>query len=293
MIIRKSLLPCALAALVLLPAAPTLRGESVRSIIERTNEARASALTDYLGQNPDAPDKRKALGLLVSTNKDLGRHLENLPILDKLMRLAKESGDLNEIMMIGMASYEANLAVGNKAGATNLVAELKEIARPMPEAAQLNDIFRQMDLRLGQPAVGETMQLAFTGLKGESVDLATLRGKVVLVHFWSSQFDLCVREIPALKRTYDEFHEKGFEIIGISTDESRSDLEEFLADRRIAWPQHFQPAGQPNEFAKKFHIGGIPATFLIGPDGRIVSVNVRGAELAEAVDRLLRGGVGR
>ncbi|MCB1078263.1 MAG: TlpA family protein disulfide reductase, partial [Verrucomicrobiae bacterium] len=57
--------------------------------------------------------------------------------------------------------------------------------------------------------------------------------------------------------------------------------------RGMPWPQYFDGAGWDNELAKKFGVRSIPATFLIGKDGKLVAANVRGEELGATVKELL------
>jgi peroxiredoxin len=87
--------------------------------------------------------------------------------------------------------------------------------------------------------VGKPVEIRFTALDGRDVDLAKLKGKVVLIEYWSTSCGPCIGEMPAVKAAYSKFHERGFEVIGISLDDKETALRKFIADKKLPWPQHF------------------------------------------------------
>ncbi|MBI2192997.1 MAG: TlpA family protein disulfide reductase [Planctomycetes bacterium] len=135
--------------------------------------------------------------------------------------------------------------------------------------------------------------LRFTGLNGEEIDLARYRGKVVLVDFWATWCMPCVQEMPNVLRLYDRYHDEGFEVIGISLDAERSDLEAFIRNHRVPWPQYFDGKGWENDLAVQFGVQAIPFTMLLDRNGGVRSQDLRGKELAEAVAALIRESEGK
>jgi len=137
--------------------------------------------------------------------------------------------------------------------------------------------------------LAKPLDLAFTAVDGREVDLAKLRGKVVLIDFWATWCGPCIAEIPNVKRVYAEYHERGFEIIGVSLDrtQDRQKLLDFVTRQNMPWPQHFDGKGGRNELAVRFAVTSIPAMLLVDPTGRVVSTNARGEKLAAEVKRLL------
>jgi thiol-disulfide isomerase/thioredoxin len=130
------------------------------------------------------------------------------------------------------------------------------------------------------------LELSFTSVDGKKVDLADLRGKVVLVDFWATWCPPCVEEVPSLVETYGKFKDKGFEIVGISLDQDKSALEKFTAENKMTWPQFFDGKGWDNELAKRFNIQSVPTMWLLDREGKLADANPR-SRLEQAVETAL------
>ena len=99
-----------------------------------------------------------------------------------------------------------------------------------PRIKQMGESFAGTLRRLSLP--GNPMDIKGTLLNGQPFDQKTLAGKVVLVDFWATWCGPCVAEIPNVLEEYEKYHDKGFEVVGISLDQDRQALEKVRAMRR-------------------------------------------------------------
>lgn len=279
-----------LSALAILTAfSGSALAEDAAEIAAKLEMQKISALKTYLEDNPEAADHDQALTFLVNSHMAIG-DFEAVPdYLDKRYEAQPKGAEMDLQVVIGeiLQPYiEACSASGQKERAKAFVAQFEKDIAGRPEAEQIQQFLPRLTAGLGIPGVGEKMEIAFTGLKGEEVDLAKMEDKVVLVDFWATWCGPCIAELPNVLAAYEKYHDKGFAIVGISLDDDKSKLESFIEERSMPWPQHFDGKGWENELAQEFGITSIPATFLV-QNGEIVAANLRGPALEEEVAKLL------
>jgi thiol-disulfide isomerase/thioredoxin len=131
-------------------------------------------------------------------------------------------------------------------------------------------------------AIGKPFDLEFTdAIKGETVSIKGLKGKVVVLDFWATWCGPCVAEMPTMKKLYAEYKGKGVEFIGVSLDQAKDKggldkLKKFVADEEIGWPQYYQGNYWQSEFSKGWGINSIPCVFIVDADGNLYSTKARG-----------------
>lgn len=114
------------------------------------------------------------------------------------------------------------------------------------------------------------------------------QGNFVLVDFWASWCGPCRREMPHVKAAYEQFHPKGFEIVGISLDNDKDAWAKATEQLGITWPQMSDLKGWQCEAVDIYAVRGIPATILFGPDGKVVAADLRGDVLQKKLEEIYK-----
>lgn len=130
----------------------------------------------------------------------------------------------------------------------------------------------------------------FTGTTpdGKQISLQDYRGKYVLIDFWASWCGPCRKENPTVVKAYNQFKDRGFDILGVSLDNDKSNWEKAIAKDGLVWKQVSELKGWSGSTAKKYGVRNIPTNFLIDPDGMIVARSLRGDALIAKLNELLK-----
>ena len=133
----------------------------------------------------------------------------------------------------------------------------------------------QRKLAVGSPAP----DISLSQPDGEMLSLTDLQGKYVLIDFWASWCGPCRKENPNVVRVYNKYHDKGFEILGVSLDKDRNSWLKAIQQDGLVW-KHISDLKYWNSVVvPEYQVKGIPLTYLVDPDGNIVGKNLRGASL--------------
>lgn len=135
--------------------------------------------------------------------------------------------------------------------------------------------------------LGNPIELEGKLVDGSDFDWDKYKGKVVLVDFWATWCGPCIAEAPNVRRNYDQYHDLGFEVVGISLDRDRSALEAYLEKENVPWENLFENgAGWNHPMARRYGVSSIPSVFLVNREGDVVSLNARGTELGNQLRKL-------
>ena len=147
----------------------------------------------------------------------------------------------------------------------------------------LNDyIAKQERLEVGQPFIDFTLQTN----DGESVTLSEriAQNKLTLVDFWASWCGPCRHENPVVKAAYEQFHELGFDVIGVSVDQDEAKWLQAVEEDQLPWTQ---VRDSENKASESYMIYYIPANFLFDQNGTMVAKGLRGEDLTAKLSELL------
>lgn len=185
----------------------------------------------------------------------------------------------------GFASFLQVMAARGDAVAFQKLAEAHKKA--YPDLKENRQIDSQLKTAETEKRIKEKpLELTFTSTEGKVIDLAKMRGKVVLVDFWATWCGPCVAEIPNVVKTYEKLHGKGFEIVGISFDQDEKKLAAMTKEKSMPWPQYFDGQGWKNKFGTLFGITSIPRMWLVNKQGMVVDTDGR-TDLETKVEKLL------
>ena len=112
-------------------------------------------------------------------------------------------------------------------------------------------------------------------LNGKPISLADYRGKVVLLDFWATWYPPCIDRVPTLKAVYEKYHNRDFDIIGISLDVDETVLREFIEENSLPWRQIFDGKRYEGPLVQRYAVRSVPRMFLLDREGKVISVNVR------------------
>ncbi|MEM0544017.1 TlpA disulfide reductase family protein [Flavobacterium sp. j3] len=124
-------------------------------------------------------------------------------------------------------------------------------------------------------------------LTGQKISLENYKGNYLLLDFWASWCAPCRKEHPNLRRTYEEFKTKNFEILSVSLDSNKKAWENAVTKDQLTWTQISDLKGQENDIAIQYGVQSVPANFLIDPKGTIIAKNLTSEQLHEMLEKLL------
>ncbi len=125
--------------------------------------------------------------------------------------------------------------------------------------------------------------------EGKEIKLSSLKGKVVLVDFWASWCGPCRKENPNVVRLYNKYKNKGFTIYSVSLDTEKSSWVNAIEQDGLIWPNHVSDLlGWKSFVVKLYGFDAIPHTVLVGKDGNIIDIGLRGKALEDKLAELLK-----
>jgi peroxiredoxin len=203
------------------------------------------------------------------------KHLADGPIQEDEVRLAYEAtmtaADLgDDVAAVAYGDLGAELARSTDKKVATLAAKMQGAARRLALVGQKPDL------------EGKTVS-------GKPLDWAKYRGKTVLVQFWATWCGPCRKAIAQIRPLYRAYHDKGFDVVGISVDKEREDLDAFLKDADLPWvivaDTDAIGAEKDGSMGTKYGVFGIPEMWLVDKDGKVLARGLGPDALAQALEK--------
>ena len=138
-------------------------------------------------------------------------------------------------------------------------------------------------------AVGQTApDFEMASVDGKKIKLSQFRGQYVLLDFWASWCAPCRQENPNLVKQYHAFKDKGFTIFGVSLDANKDLWLKAIKDDKLTWTHVSELKQWDSNIVKLYSIEGIPMSFLLDKQGKIIGKNLRAEQLSELLTKTLR-----
>lgn len=137
---------------------------------------------------------------------------------------------------------------------------------------------------------GQSLTLAGPDASGRQVSVPALKGRVVLVVYWASWSQQFNTDVAVLRALYEQYADRGLQIVGVNLDQQAADMTEFARQNRVTWPNIFQPGGLDAPLAQEYGILTVPTMLLVDRSGRVVSNNLTVNDLKERLAELFRSG---
>lgn len=214
---------------------------------------------------------------------------------NELANSIKTSGDeKKEIILFIQNHPNSIISVDNLSAYTSIwgkdTIELlyRSISQKMKNTSYGKDIAEFIRLNRNIKIGEKYIDFTELNTEGRNVSLSDFKGKVVLLEFWGSWCAPCRKGNPELVQTYNQFKDRGFDILGVAADDDKNEWIDAVKKDGLNWENVCDLRGDKNRASLIYGISYYPANFLIDKKGTIIAKDLRGNELRSKLEEILK-----
>lgn len=197
----------------------------------------------------------------------IGRHPGSLVSVNALRWMSNEAGSMREF--------------------DSLFAMFSQLAPALKNSRKAQDLYLSMEKKMKLLPGMIAPEIIQPDSMGREVRLSSLRGKFVLIDFWASWCKPCRADNKELVKIFEQYRNSNFMIMGVSVDTRKDAWLKAVKDDHLLWLQ-VSDLLKENAAADLYQISGVPTSYLLDPDGVILAKDLRGMELKEMLEKILR-----
>ena len=234
------------------------------------------ALTEMFAGTEEALEAKFYIG---ATHNQLGNYDDAIEYFDDVLNFKKEI-DKNFQARLLYFKAKALLGSGRVEDAKDVIAELRKI-----EPGAANAFGKEL---------GGTMRIGMTApdfhtkdFEGNPVNLSLYEGQIIIMNFWATWNDQCLKELPEIKKLYRKLKGPDVQFIGISSDDNVDDLKGFVRQHNIEWPQICEEMRYKGMMSKLYDVNRIPIMFVLDQKGKVQYIGNKKKKIEQIVTTLI------
>lgn len=219
---------------------------------------------------------------LAATKSFVQQHPGSPAVLAALNRLNIQQ----ELPLFQQVRDSLRLSIPHSAYFTGFRDQVDRMAQQALAAKQQEEMQSKLDNLI--PVGSEAPDFTQHTPEGKPFSLSDLRGKVVLIDFWASWCRPCRMENPNVVKAYNTYHDKGFDVLGVSLDKTKEAWTRAIEQDGLTWHHVSDLAFWNNAVAQQYGVSSIPYSVLVGRDGKVLAKNLRGPALQAKLAEVLK-----
>ena len=234
------------------------------------------ALIDIFAGTEEALEAKFYIG---ATHNQLGNYDDAIEYFDDVLNFKDE---INQNFQARLLYFKAKALLGNGRieDAKDVIAELR-IIKPGAANAFGKELGGTMRIGMSAP------DFHTKDFEGNPVNLSQYEGQIIIMNFWATWNDQCLKELPEIKKLYRKLKGPDVQFIGISSDDNVDDLKGFVRQHNIEWPQICEEMRYKGMMSKLYDVNRIPIMFVLDQKGKVQYIGNKKKKIEQIVTTLI------